>query len=277
MRWGVKEIFFKDPEDWATKLRPKMHHNPQIDPIFLKGTNGAGVLLVHGFTGTPDCMRPVANELHAQGYTVSAPLLAGHGTTPQQCSKTGWKEWFNSVTQAALVLHEQCSKIFVGGLSLGSLLSLRLAAEYPQIAAIACFATPLYLQPWVRSLLPLVWNSPLKTVWKYQKKISVDIKDPDAKANFWNYDRMPLSCIVSLMELQTQVTELLPKIQMPILLMHSRHDSTAPYHSMNAVAMRVSSTVTETVTLENSYHVITIDYEKELVARKTADFFNRFL
>lgn len=255
-----------------------MHHNPQIDPIYKRGTNGAGALVIHGFTGTPDSVRPVVNALHDEGFTVTAPLLKGHGTTPEDCSKTNWKDWYASAQNAYIELQEKCSKIFVCGLSLGSLLSLKLALDYPQsISALACLATPLYLRAWVRSLLPLVSYTPLNALWKYQKKYKVDIKDPEAANNFWNYDLMPLSCIASITELQTLIRDQLLSIKSPLLLAHSRHDSTAPYNSMNIVATNVSSAITETVTLENSYHVITIDYDKELVSQKVTDFFKRFI
>lgn len=255
-----------------------MYHNPQIDPIYKRGTNGAGVLALHGFTGTPDSLRPALNALHDAGFTVSAPLLEGHGTTPEALSKTTWQDWFRSTQKAYMELNEKCSKTFVCGLSLGALLALKLAIEFPQsIAAISCLATPLYLKTWVKNLLPIVWHTPLKNFWRYQKKWEIDIKDPVAKKNFWNYDHMPLSCIISLMELQNMIGRSLSKIHAPILLIHSRHDSTAPYESMNHIAAKTSSAITETVTLENSYHVITIDYEKDLVAKKLCEFFNRFL
>lgn len=255
-----------------------MQHNPQIDPIYKRGTNGAGVLLIHGFTGTPDSMRPLANALHAEGFTVSAPLLAGHGTTVEDCARTGSPDWFQSVQKAYMELHEKCSKIFVAGLSLGALLTLKLAIEFPQsLSGLACLATPLYLKPWVRRLLPVVWHTPIRRVWRIQKKFGVDIKDQAAKENFWNYDAMPISCIVSLMHLQAAVREQLARIQTPLLLVHSRHDSTAPFDSMGIVAKEVSSTITETVVLENSYHVITLDYDKDLLNQKVCAFFRRFL
>jgi carboxylesterase len=75
-------------------------HNPQIDPIFKKGTQKIAVLLLHGFTGTPDSMRYQANYLHELGFTVCAPLLEGHGTTPDDLSRTNWQDWLYSANQA---------------------------------------------------------------------------------------------------------------------------------------------------------------------------------
>lgn len=253
-------------------------YNPQLDSIKKEGTNGAGVLLIHGFTGTPDSMRPLANTLHQAGFSVSVPLLAGHGLTPEKCAVTHWQDWFETANQAYQELQTRFDKVFVAGLSLGSLLTLKLAMEYPKsIAGIACLATPLHFEPWVRLLLPIVHYSPIGQIWRYQKKMEIDIKDPIAKKSFWNYDRMPISCIQSILNLQQTLLPLLHRVTQPILLIHSRHDSTAPYDSMSTVTAHVSSQITETVTLENSYHVITIDYEKEIVANKVCDFFRRFL
>lgn len=254
------------------------HHNPQIDSIYKQGTNGAGVLLIHGFTGTPDSLRPVINTLHHNGYTVSAPLLAGHGTTPEQCAQTSWHDWFYTCQKAYMELQEKCTQIFIGGLSLGSLLTLKLTLEAPhKPTGIACLATPLYLKPWVTKLIPFAASQFVKPFWKYQKKIDVDIKDPVAKKNFWNYRLMPLSCIKSIVDLQKSIRPKLSEITTPTLLIHARHDSTAPYDSMHHVASEISSTTTESVSLENSYHIITLDYEKDLVANTVTHFFNRFL
>lgn len=255
-----------------------MPYNPQIDSIYKRGSNGAGVLLLHGFTGTADSMRPLANRLFNEGYTVLAPLLAGHGTTAKQCAETGWREWLQSAQKSYMELHEKCSKIFVCGLSLGGLLSLKMCLAAPQsLSAICTLSTPLYLNAWVRAVLPIIWHSPLRKVWRFQKKWGVDIKNTSAKQNFWNYNLMPIACIASIMELQRTIAQNLGAIQTPLLLIHSRHDNTAPYDSMNRIARAVSSPITETVTLENSYHVVTIDNDREIVNEKVAEFFNRFL
>lgn len=255
-----------------------MHFNPQIDPIYKRGHNGAGVLLLHGFTGTPDSLRPVANALIEEGFTVLAPLLAGHGQTPEACAATGWHDWMESVQKAYMELREQCTRLFVCGLSLGGLLALKLVIDNPQaFSGLSCLATPIELKAWARRLLKAVWYSPLRYTYRFQKKVDVDIKDQSAKANFWNYDLMPVSCVASLVELQALVRSQLSGVTCPLLLMHSRHDNTAPYESMGMIAGGVSSAVTEMVTLENSYHVITLDFEKDLVASRVTQFFKRFL
>ena len=108
------------------------HHTTQINPIFRKGTNQTAVLLVHGFTGTPDCLRYLANYLNSLSFTVSAPLLPGHGSTREKLAQTDWKSWYKTVEHTYKDLQKNYAKIYVVGLSLGGLLCLKLAQDHPR-------------------------------------------------------------------------------------------------------------------------------------------------
>lgn len=254
------------------------YHNSQINPIYKAGKSDAAVLLIHGFTGTPDSMRPLANHLNNLGFTVSAPLLAGHGTTKEALEKTGWKDWYQTCQKAFEDLRQKHGQIFVAGLSLGGVLTLKLAEDSGNaITAISCLAAPIFLKPWIHTILPFVVKTPLKHLYRYQKKMATDAKDPEVKKNYWSNQEMPLASIYSLTRLQSDVRSKLSKIECPTLLMHSRYDSTAPYESMATIAKHLSSKITETVTLENSFHLITIDYEKDIVCQKVGEFFMRYL
>lgn len=254
-----------------------MSINPQIDTIYKKSSSSVGALVLHGFTGTPDSVRPVVNQLHKNDVTVLAPLLAGHGTSPEACNQTTWKDWYETAEQGLLKLSRSCDQIFVVGISLGGLLTLKLCQDYPQkIKAAAGLATALNLPYGAEPLVYLLRHSPLRWIKKYQRKTDIDVKNPLAKKNIWNYDRMPISCIESIIELQNIVNLDLGKIKLPLLLIHARQDSTVPYRSMNQIYQNVSSKIKEMITLENSYHIITMDYEKDFVAEKVTDFFLRF-
>jgi carboxylesterase len=255
-----------------------MYHHSQVNPIYKKGRGRAGALLIHGFTGSPDIMRPLANHLNDLGLTVFAPLLAGHGTTKENLAASTWRDWYGTVNKAFEELKAECSAICVAGLSLGGVLALKLAEDRPEdIRALTCLATPLVLDGWVRLALPAILNTPLKLFYRYQKKAGLDVKDASVKTNVWNIAEMPLASIASLTELQAEVKSALSRVATPTLLIHARADSTAPYANMQMIAAGISSTVTETVTLENSYHLVTVDFEKELVNRKVAEFFSRFV
>ena len=262
--------------DSRTMLNRMFPHNPQINPIYKSGRKDKAVLLLHGFTGTPDHMRHLANHFSRLGWTVAAPLLAGHGSTPEHLNKTGWQDWYHTAETAFLELKEKHGEVYVCGLSMGGLLTLKLAKNHGQnIKAIASLAAPLFLEKWVHLALPLITLSPIGLFYKYQPKGEPDIKDPQARKNFWSTSSLPVSGVKSITKLQKQLGKDLPKITTPTLLIHSRYDSTAPYESMHAIAQKLSSQITETVTLENSYHVITIDYEKELVTEKVGAFFEK--
>lgn len=257
--------------------RGMLHHH-QVDPIYKKGSRPEAVLLLHGFTGTPDHLRPQANHLHELGFTVLAPLLAGHGNTREQLARTRWSDWYATAREAFTELKKENDLVFVVGLSLGGILTLKLAEEFPEdVAAMATLAAPLFLEGWVRAVVPVFARFPLRYVYPYQKKADVDIKDKSVVPNIWHIDEMPLVCIDSLIRLQKIVRKGLKKIVAPALIIHSRYDSTAPYESMNAIAGGISSKITETVTLENSYHLITMDFDRDLVSAKLGEFFMRFV
>lgn len=254
-----------------------MFYHSQINSIYKKGKKDVAVLLIHGFTGTPDIMRSLANHLHEQDYTVLAPLLAGHGMTRESLAASNWQDWYGTCVAAFEDLKKDHQKIFVAGLSLGGILTLKLTQDYPSaFRAAACLSTPLFLEKWVNYALPVIMNTPLRYLYRYQKKMALDVKDSSVINNIWNITEMPIASIYSLTKLQSVVFKNLAKTVSPTLLIHARNDSTAPYENMNAIAGGISSAVTETVTLENSHHLITVDFEKDVVNRKVAEFFGRF-
>jgi carboxylesterase len=252
-------------------------HSTQINPIFLTGTNKHAVLLVHGFTATPDCMRPLAHHLNMQGYTIQAPLLAGHGHTIKQLAQTRWEDWYATVFECFKQLRQSHEKVFVAGLSLGGLLTLKLTLDFPRdISAIALLATPIRLAKWIEWSVFAVTHSPAIYFYNTQKKKhGPDIRDPEAKRNFFNLDAMPLTCVQSIIDLQHHLRKRLPEIKTPALLMHAKMDSTAPYASMNEIASLLKSRLCETVTLENSYHILTLDFDKDLVIDHVTSFFSK--
>jgi len=171
-------------------------------PIQLEGGR-AGVLLLHGFTGTPDCMSYLAKALHAAKFTVSAPLLAGHGTHYEHLEKTHWRDWYQSAEKALHQLAEKCETVMVAGLSMGGLLAAHLSQHHPNVVrAVGMMATPLFLDGFlVRSVFPAVWNTPLKRFYKYQSKYLVSINDPAARRRYQAYDKIPVASVATLLGL----------------------------------------------------------------------------
>ena len=251
-------------------------HSIQTNPIFKKASKSdKAVLLIHGFTSSPDIMRPVLNHLHEQGYTVYAPLLAGHGTTNENLKNSTKDDWLESAKQAYLKLSQDYQKISVVGLSLGGLLTLQLAILYPAIKSICCLATPLVLESWIHTLMPIINHTPIKYLYQYQKKLGLDIKDKTQIKQIWSNSKIPIQGVSQIIDLQNQIKPNLWNITQPTLIIHSRYDKTAPYENLNLIAKGVSSQITETATLENSYHLLTMDYDRNFVCDKILDFFNK--
>jgi len=241
------------------------------------GNAKRGVLLLHGFTGTPKDMRYIAEYLAGKGFTVSVPLLPGHASDPEDLKKFGWEEWIKTAEYSWESLVKKCPSSAIAGLSMGALLALHIGAHWKNVMAIACLATPLVLAGWQRRLVaPILRFSPWKDFY-YNKRGGSDVKDEKAKAEFPSYTRVPFKGVLSLMAVVEIVRNELNKVTAPLLLVHSENDHTAPVKNVELVKRLVSSTSMEAVILKDSFHVMTIDVEKEKVAKETAGFFMRHI
>jgi len=244
--------------------------NPQLDGSpFFWSAGSTGVLLCHGFTATTAEVRPLARVLHEQGYTISAPLLPGHDTSPEDCNRYTWQDWYASVEQAYLQLASQCPRVVIGGESTGALLILRLASKYPQAAAALCYAPALRLK--------------LSRVRKFLFSLLVPFvtaipKPPSTDDNPWKgYAVQPLKAARQLIKLQKTIPPLLPQVHQPILVMQGRLDPTVHPASPQVIYDRVGSSIKELHWLEQSTHCVILDQEHELASRLTLDFLSRVL
>ena len=234
------------------------------EPFFLPGGT-RGVLLIHGFTGSPAEVRLLGDFLHKEGYTVLAPRLSGHGTTVEDMAKTKWPHWYSTVEDAYHILKTLCSNITVIGLSMGGLLALKLAAEY-QVDKLISLSTPIFIADKRLHMLP-VYRMFRDFVPK-KRKVYADI-DPKYSVG---YAATPLSSLTSLLQLIQHVEILLPKIQAPLLIVQSWHDHTVQPQSGQYIYDLVASRDKTLLWLEKSGHIVTIDIEHERVFRKISDF-----
>ena len=244
--------------------------HPEPAPFFLEGGR-SGVLLIHGFTGSPPEMRLVGDYLHARGLTISAPLLPGHGTSVADMNRYKWTDWVDQVDLAFRELRERCDRVFVGGLSLGSVLALHLAADHADLAGAILYSPALWLAERKIYLSPV-----LKHIVTVRPKTGkTDLVDPEARLRLWSYDADPVAAAHELLKLITRVRGLLPRITCPLLIIHSTGDRSIHARSAMRTYARAGSTDRELVTIEASGHCITVDKEWAFVAARTYEWIER--
>ena len=241
---------------------------PGAEPFASDGGR-TGALLVHGFTGTPQSMRPWAEHLAAAGLTVRLPRLPGHGTTWREMNLTRWQDWYGEAERAFDDLRGRCDSVFVMGLSMGGTLSLRLAEERAsEVAGLVLVNPSLLTQNPAARLLPLLqWFVPSV------KAIGNDVKAEGVTEQA--YDRTPVKAAASLSRLWAKTTADLGRIVAPILLFRSAEDHVVEPASARLLRAQVSSSQVEEVVLENSYHVATLDNDRQRIFDGSLDFVRR--
>jgi carboxylesterase len=216
-----------------------------------------GVVISHGFTGTPQSLRPWAEHLAAAGFTVRLPRLPGHGTTWQEMNDTRWQDWYGEVRR---------DQVFVGGLSMGGTLVTRLAEDLGDKIAGMVLVNAAYgtMRKDAAFAKYLTWAI------KSRPGIGSDIKKPGTVE--LGYDKTPLKAFVSLQELWKVVVLDLGKVTAPVLFFHSTEDHVVdPLSAKLLHAGATSTTVTE-VPLTNSYHVATVDNDAEQIFTGSVEF-----
>jgi carboxylesterase len=242
-----------------------MQH-PQLngEALFWPG-NSIGFLLIHGFTATTTEVRPLAIFLHELGYTVSAPLLPGHGSTPQELNKKKWTDWVMCVEEAYQQLQKTCRVVFIGGESMGGLLSLYHAKKHPEVVGILLYAPALKaLQLGRAQLLSLVRDFR----WK---------KGGDQSMPWKGYRVVPLKASRQLYKFQHIIFRLLPGIAQPTLIFQGRKDQSLDLRGPAILIKRLGSKDKTLLWFENSQHCILLDREFDQVAAASLAFIKRIL
>jgi carboxylesterase len=249
-----------------------------VETFALRGPRPLGCLLIHGFTATPDEMRPLGEALAARGFPVRGVRLAGHGTDVADLARTRWVDWFASVEEECDRLRGDVRRVAAVGMSLGALLALHLAAARPaDVDALVLCGTPLRLGDprarWLPALARIPWVA--RRWGTIPKAGGPDIADPAVRAASRSYAAMPLVGLVELLRLQAVVRAEIGRVTQPALLLHGRHDHSVPLANLDVVRRSLASRTIETHVLERSWHVVTLDYDRDEVARLVGDFLER--
>jgi carboxylesterase len=244
---------------------------PQVSEYaqpFHTGGGRVGVLFCHGFTGSPWSLREWAGVTADAGYRVSLPRLPGHGTSWQELNLTSWRDWYAAIERAFLELRAECDRVFVAGLSMGGALALRLAEKYPEDVAGLVLVNPAVLGSAKMAALPV-----LKLVMPAAKAIGSDIAQPGVDE--YAYDHTPLRAAHSMTRMWVDVRACLDLVGCPLLVFRSSTDHVVPAASTAFVLSHVSSDDIAERVLTRSYHVATMDHDREQIFRESLEFFAR--
>jgi len=247
---------------WIVEERP-MPVLTGAEPFTFDG-GPIGILLVHGFTGTPQSLRPWGEYLAEQGHTISCPRLPGHGTALADMNATKWPDWYGAVERAFEELRGRCSHVFAAGLSMGGTLAIRLAEQHGDHVRGLILVNP-SLGTERKDIAVLKILARVLPSWK---GVSNDIKKPGARE--LAYGKVPLKAAVSLQDLWTTTAADLAKVDVPILTFRSTEDHVVEPLSGRLLLEGVQSTdVTERL-LHNSYHVATLDNDADEIFTESA-------
>lgn len=235
--------------------------HPELDGAFFTYQGGkTGFLLLHGFTAMTTEVRPLGERLHAAGYTVSAPLLPGHGTHPDDLNKVRWQDWVQTAEVEYQKLSAQCEDVWVAGESMGGLLCLLLAAKNPNIKGLLLYAPALT----VRKLqVAYVLQYFMKYLSKGQRKEDL----------LWKgYNVYPLKGAVELLKLQKATRKALGRVTQPTLAFFSEKDATVKLAASDYMKRKLGSKELELIILKESPHVILLAKEQQKVIDHTLNY-----
>ncbi|WP_041808424.1 alpha/beta hydrolase [Evansella cellulosilytica] len=234
------------------------------EAFHLKG-NDVGILLCHGFVGTPQSMETIGRKFAAKGFTVRAPRLTGHGTDPYDFEKATYHDWITDLEENYLELKKTCSQIFVVGQSMGGLLALIIAGRFKDIAGVIT--------------LNVAYEVP--GLEMYRNKISprfIEESAPDIKnknVHEITYPYIPITAINELLSVAQYTKQHIHQVECPVLLFRSSVDHVVPPESTNDAYDQLQTTQKEIITLTNSYHVASMDYDNEKIINDSVTFISK--
>lgn len=235
------------------------------EPFFITGSPEQAILFLHGLTASPSEVYPTALYLNQHyGYTVSGPLLPGHGSHPRFLKQTSWQDWYTAAGQELSFLLSNYKQVWVAGLSMGGLLSLHAARWVQGLQGAISINAPIY--PRGSALIPI--SSLVKFVCPYHKKSPG--WDKLAAQGRYTYDVIPVKAFNSMMSLKNAVKKEAGEISIPVLIMQATQDDVVWPKSGSFLAKAISRSIL--FRLERSEHIATMGEEMYLVGQAIADF-----
>lgn len=246
---------------------------PTAEPFFFPGQpEKPGILLIHGFTSSPKELRGMGQYLTRQGYTTLGVRLAGHATQPEDMIRSSWRDWAAAVEDGYWLLRGAVERIYLAGVSTGGALALLMSTHLKTVAVVA-MSTP--------CSLPIRWPGwslrLLSRFWRYVPKSEGPPGggwfDKQAYADHVAYPKNPLRSVAELQALLAETRRALPRVRVPVLLMHSKDDTYIPPVNMDRLRSGLTnSPLTNTLWISGSGHCMTRDAARQTVFQAAAEF-----
>ena len=240
--------------------------HPNAMPIDLEGTRGA-VLCLHGLSGTPYEVKPIAVELHQRGYRVLCPLLIGHGRSNQALANSRWMDWYMSAKNAFESLAKDWDEVMVVGFSMGGLLALKLAHEQGErVKGVAALAPAFELDFVSKVGLKVIRRLGIaRFLPDMPKSGGPDVSDPDVGAVMPSNDTVPIAAAVSLLDGQQAVAQVVGRISRPVWIFQGKRDHTVPAHSARKLYEQLRTRNRKLLFYPQSWHILALDVEHQEV------------
>lgn len=239
-----------------------------------------GCLVIHGLTGTPATVATIREALLSAGFRVAAPCLAGHGVGVDDLSRASWQDWYETVRIAFMALRREVDRVFYAGISLGALLGLKLALDEGWgVRALALMSVPLRLNFIERIAVPVVRHTPIRWIVRsVPKNLKKSVADPVERLRYeqLSLPDIPVKAVFEITDLQRILILELPRLSNPMLILHGLGDRVAPFSNVKLLKEAVASDIVETKILPASRHVLSMDSDREEVAKSVVEFFKRF-
>ncbi len=239
-------------------------------PFYFKGTNGKGILLVHGWTSTAYEVRRLGRYLNGNGFTVLGPMLRGHGTEPEELENVKWLDWLEDLSKAIDELKKDCDQIYIGGTSIGASLAILLAVKRPEIKGLVLMAAPYKIK--LERILRILGKFIILFKKYNRKHYPPTFGVATTITRLISYQKYPIKSALEICKLVESVRDKISEIKVPCLLIQSRQDHVVSYRSMDRIYKRLGSKVKKKKYISRAYHTFISDIKNEHVFQDILNF-----